>query len=454
MSTATERKAPATNAPPAPPEPPAPRRPERASFVLPLLAALVLGLAVGLSPELALLGLGVVVVGGALLLRVDWAAMVVVGAAVFEDYLADVSSVATKALAALLVASWLVRRARGVLHRGRWSAVNTAVVVFTAVLLAATSVHHNGSVGTDVVLRYVGFLVVLLVLVDVLRGPLGPERLAGVYVLSCVAAAVCGILTYAFAGETRVVGPVADPNDLAFHLLAAVPLVLVLRRTVRRRWRPAYDVGLALLLVAMVGTLSRGALVGLAVMVVFAAVTRLLSLRAVAGMAVLLVTGVGIALTVFPHAIDTSLEWKGNVAQQNVDERLDLWHAAIEMTQEHPVLGLGPGAFQLYHLDYGDPVTDSAEASLDVAHNTYLEASAELGIPGVLALTGIFLTAVVGAWRRWRRDRDPLAGGVVAGLVGCCVAALFVSEQYFLPLWLLCALAAAVAVRDRDPGVG
>ena len=117
-------------------------------------------------------------------------------------------------------------------------------------------------------LRYAGFLAVLFVLADALRGGLRPERLAQVYVAACAVAAVCGLLTFAVGADRRVGGPIGDPNDFAFFLLPAVALGLAVRRTTRRRW--PWDVATVVVLVAILGTLSRGALVGLAAMAVLA----------------------------------------------------------------------------------------------------------------------------------------------------------------------------------------
>ena len=43
--------------------------------------------------------------------------------------------------------------------------------------------------------------------------------------------------------------------------------------------------------------------------------------------------------------------------------------------------------------------------------------------------------------------RDPFSASVAAALVGTAFAASFVTEQYYLPLWLLCALAVGIESR-------
>ncbi len=405
-------------------------------------AAPVLGLLAGFAPVAALLGVIALVVVVALLLRVEWAALAVVGTAVFEDYLAPVDPRVMKALALLLVGSWMLRRCTGRLHDGGRSTVLACALAFVAVLLAATALHTNGQASIDVLLRYAGFLAVLAVLTDVMRAGLAPARVARVYVLSCTVASACGITEYIMGEDRRVGGPIGDPNDLAFFLLAALPLAFALRGSARRAW--VYDLAAGVILLAVLGTLSRGALVGIALIAVAALLMGLIRWKVALGFAALTVVGLLVVLTAFPQMIDTSLSQKGHVADQNVSERLDLWQSAGRMTLENPVLGLGPGAFSQQHRDFADSLPININHTLDVAHNTYLEVSSETGVVGLLVFLSILVTAYAGARSHWRRTGDPLGAAVCVALLGTAVAAAFVTEQYFLPLWLLAALGAAL----------
>ncbi|MDN4162847.1 O-antigen ligase family protein [Nocardioides abyssi] len=439
-------------------EAPATRPRAVATLLVPLLVAALGGLAVGYAPALAVVGGLVLVAGTALLLRLEWAVLAVVASAVFEDYIALVEPRATKLLAVVLVASWLVRRSRGPLRgphhllsgarsHGR-TAVLGATVALVVVLLASTALHANGGPGAAVLARWGGFIVVLLVLVDAMRGPLTPRAVASTYVLACAAASVCGLVTYLLGADRRVGGPIGDPNDMAFFLLAAVPLGVALRAGARRPW--IHDVAVVLTLAALLGTLSRGALLGLAAAVVVGLLIRLVTWKAVVGLVVVGATTVAVAVSVFPSLVETSIEQKGNIADRNVSERLDLWESAGRMTLDAPVLGHGPGAFSIEHRDYLDRLPDAVDHDLDVAHNTYLETSAELGLLGLAAWFALLGAGYLAARSGWVARRDRLAGAVGVALVGTAVAAVFVTEQYFLPLWLLCALGAGLA-RERLP---
>ena len=413
------------------------------ALLVPVVVAGGLGVLAGLAAWTMLvvvLGAGLATV---LLLRLELAALAVVAASVFEDYLVLVTPWASKGLAVLLIASWLLRRSWGRLHDGPRSAVVIAALAFLVMLLLAALVHNNGRPGLDILIRYIGFLAVLGVLVDTMRGGLAPERVARTYLWTCVAASVCGLATFALAVDRRVVGPIGDANDLAFFLVAAVPFALVLRGRSSRPW--IYDIALVVILAAILGTLSRGALVGLAAMLLVAVVARVIQLRTAALVLVSIVTAAAILVGAFPDLIRVSLARKAAVADQNVDERFDLWTAAGEMARESPVFGQGPGSFGLFHQDYLDRLPVDVTHRLDVAHNTYLEVLAELGFLGLITFLVMIVIAASGAWMQWRRSGDRLAGGVFVALVGTAVTATFVTEQYFLPLWLMAAMAGALA---------
>lgn len=415
------------------------------TLALPVAAAVLLGLAIGYAtPVVGLLLVGATALG-AMVLRLEWAVLVVVASAAFEDYLARVDPAAVKALGVLLVLAWLLRRCAGPLHEAGRSAVLEAAAGFTVALLVATVVHNNGAAGLEVVLRYAGFLVVLVVVADVLRGGLAPERLARVYVAACAVAAACGLLAYGAGADRRVGGPIGDPNDFAFFLLPAIALGLAVRAGAGRRW--PWDLATVLLVVAVLGTLSRGALLGLVAMGVLALAAGMVRLRTALGIGVVVGGAVLAVVAVVPGLVTTSLEQKGVVADQNVSERLDLWAAAGRMTLEHPLVGMGPGAFSLHHDDYTSGLPADVNHPLDVAHNTWLEVSSELGVLGLAAFLALLAVAFATAWGAWRRRHDPLAAAVATALAGSAVTATFVTEQYYLPLWLLCGLAVGVGAR-------
>ncbi len=113
----------------------------------------------------------------------------------------------------------------------------------------------------------------MLVLADCLCGPLAPRRAARAYVLACVAASLCGIVTAVLSDRHRVVGPVTNVDTLAFFLIAALPLVGTVRTRVEQPVWPVWAC-FGVLLAAGVGTQSRAALVALVAMILLAVAHR------------------------------------------------------------------------------------------------------------------------------------------------------------------------------------
>ena len=272
------------------------------------------------------------------------------------------------------------------------------------------------------------------------------RRVLVVFVTSCAAAGVIGLIGFV-NGAPRVSGPLGDPNDFAFFMVGALPLALVLRRSARRPF--LWDAAAVVIAAATLGTLSRGAIAAIAAMIVYAVLAGVLRARVVGAILAALVVLFAVLAVTDAKVIETSLQQKSSVASKNVDERLVRWRVTAEMTIDYPLLGIGPGGFKADYADYIDPSEIDVLHPLDVAHETYLEISAELGLVGMGTFLAMLALGYVGARRRSRLplEHDPqvaLAGGICAALIATTVAAVFLTEQYYLPLWMFAACGAAV----------
>lgn len=414
--------------------PPATRSRGLLAFGLPLPVAAAAGLATGLAPSLTLVVAGALVSALVLMSRLEWAALAVIGSAVFADYLAVVSPWATQWLAGVLVAAWLVRwRSHGRLHLLGLRRVLLPGGLFLLVVALAYAAHPHGRPGLTVWATYAGLVVVMLVLADCLCGPLAPRRAARSYVLSCVLAAGCGLVTAVLDERHRVMGPVADPDKLAFFLLAAVPLV----GTVRTRGRqPVWWVwaSLAVLMSAGVGTRSGAALVALIAMVAVAVAAGLLSLRHAGALLAVVTTAAALVLAIVPLWVGQAINDPQRYAGTDPIGRLDVSLATLGEIAASPLLGLGPGA-----------------AHGAAAHGTLLHAAAELGLLGVVALYSVWLVPARAARRRWLRDRSPLTAATLLAMTGLLTGSLLVPGQFLLPLWLLAAMTLALGL-PAPPG--
>ena len=125
-----------------------------------------------------------------------------------------------------------------------------------------------------------------------------------------------------------------------------------------------------------------------------------------------------------------------DVGDQN---RMDLWNKAIATFTSHPVLGIGPGQFVNYTEDVG-----FWGFKLN-AHNSYLQALAEMGVVGSLPLFG--LLGLV-AWRTYKHAHDTLDPvaiaiwvAIFAGLLHNVVESTLYSLHFQILFWSLAAIA-------------
>ena len=132
------------------------------------------------------------------------------------------------------------------------------------------------------------------------------------------------------------------------------------------------------------------------------------------------------------------------MAQENVSTRFGAWSAAARLASDHPLLGVGPGNFQFHYNDLtGQPL---GTLTLTVAHNALLDVGAELGLVAMALLALYLILAFVRLSSAIQLGYgDPgFVRALRISLTIAIVSAMFLSEQYFLPFWLIGGLAAAI----------
>ncbi|MCB1069045.1 MAG: O-antigen ligase family protein [Kiritimatiellae bacterium] len=109
------------------------------------------------------------------------------------------------------------------------------------------------------------------------------------------------------------------------------------------------------------------------------------------------------------------------------DVRLQLWQDTLDLIQDHPVLGSGPGSFRFAYHDYQHVMKNYLDP--EFAHNEYLHFTAELGGVGITLAALAWGVLMIALTRRfWKADRDRdrvLLGGGLAALAGTLAHAAF-----------------------------
>jgi O-antigen ligase len=370
----------------------------------------------------------------------------------FKGYLpgnAGISS-SEKALGVLAFASWAIA---SLVHRERPRLCLPMVALAALVVWAFVSAAAAGGTPGHILNagRYLMFAVLFfLVFQEASRSRADLERIADVAVIAATIAAGIGLLQYVARGTGRAAGPLAGADDFAFLLAAVLPLALWRAATATTALRRLVALAAATVIAAAIAsTLSRGAAVGLLVAALWLVAARRVPLGSVRTLAVL----VGVALVAVgawgTGLIGSTGPTRTAVEAANSASRLHYWQIAVAEFRYSPVLGVGPGDYETYFPAFGPPY--DLLRGIQTTHNTYLNILAELGLPGLL----LFLGFVALAWRELNSPQSmagrtrPLQTAIGAGLVAVVVASSVLTEQFYPPIWLLAALAAALPLGAR-----
>lgn len=236
------------------------------------------------------------------------------------------------------------------------------------------------------------------------------------------------------------IGIFANPNDLAYHLVIGVAMVLAASSSATSRLhKVAWWTLLAPILYGILLTQSRGGMFAACVVVLFWA------LRAVKRAPLILGAACVVAAVVF---ISPNNPWSRRTQEAtaygediSARGRIDAWRTGLNIAKERPMTGVGAGAFMIAWPEFAPG--DAGEVRTQ--HNTFVQLLSELGIPALLLFIGAILGAVLGMRRAARINSplQPFVRGVEGGLAGFVVCSIFGGIAFTWPIYLLLGLAFA-----------
>ncbi|HEY7181459.1 MAG TPA: O-antigen ligase family protein [Blastocatellia bacterium] len=325
------------------------------------------------------------------------------------------------------------------------------VMLFLAVLFTpiAASPGDSAAALSDVFIKTVIIFILIIGLVNT------RERLQAMIKLTTFCGtwlAVFAIKNYATGNLTMkgdrieglVGGMFGNPNDLAAAFNLLIPLAVALALMNAGGARLLYAACALLMSGGTLVTFSRAGFITLA------AVSGVMLWKFGRGsrssVAIATLIAAVLLFSVFSGAYRSRLS---TILDPDADEsgsaqqRIELLKRGLSLSLGHPIIGLGIGNFHIYSI------------SEMVAHNGYLETSAELGTIGLLAYLVVILAPLVGLNRiemqtiksRAGGDLDAkyLSVGLQAALIAYAINSFFLSIQY---LWYLYYAAGfAVALR-------
>ena len=267
-----------------------------------------------------------------------------------------------------------------------------------------------------------------------------------------------GVFTVLTGGNFRVYGPpgsyLGANNAIGVAVIAVLPLTGYLVLNTANRW-VARAVGFAGLLSVMsvLGSFSRGALLGLIVMSLYLVFRW--SRRKGAILAVVLCVGVAAAAFMPSHwyaRMGTILQYEEDRSAQG---RLNSWKFAYDLAVDRPLTG--GGFYVFYNPDAR--ATYAPGTRFRAAHSIVFQVLGEHGFVGL----GLFLMLLYLAWSKAGRVRGQtrniarlrwafdLSSMLQASLVGYFAAGLFLDVAYFDLLYVILGLVVAMsAVVSRE----
>ncbi|HJZ86472.1 MAG TPA: O-antigen ligase family protein [Polyangia bacterium] len=249
----------------------------------------------------------------------------------------------------------------------------------------------------------------------------------------CERAGVLGTST--IGGRVRYIGVLEDPNFLALTIGCGLPFAFALAE--RKRSPPRRILlwlALVLCMLCAIVTKSRGG------QIVFLVVIGTYLIKRYGPRGLLLGALLALPLLLFGGR-------SGEEAESSTLERLECWFEGMTMVRDYPIVGVGAGQFLEHHYQ--------------AAHNSYIQAPAELGLPGMVWWSSVlYLSAKIPVQALRRYASEPRAAAartwamaLLASLAGLVVGIMFLSFCYHYVLWIYVGLAGAFhgVLRTHDP---
>jgi putative inorganic carbon (HCO3(-)) transporter len=425
--------------------------------------AIILGLLAGLQPKFAVAAIFGITFAVIALTNLNAGVCIFATVWYFSEVISSIP--AAKMMGIVLVGSWLaivtVGRLRGrqIFEDNRFLYLLGVFIVWAGA--SALWAEHAGPAVTAVT-RYAPNALLFPIFYAAVRERDDALKIVGAMIIGALLGAAFGVVNPSFGEDPgRLSGALGNANATAASMVVTLVLLGGLAGALRDRpWtRGVVILALPLPLVFLFMTASRGGLIGLIVVLVAATVMAGRWRKLMVAIIAMVVVGavVYFAALAPPSATERVTHPEGGTG------RSDIWKVGWRLVEAHPINGVGAGNFvtstRLFLLKPGlierdDFILDTPK----VAHNTYLQLAAELGIVGL----GLFLAAVVWvlvfaarAARQFTRAGDigmsVMAKAVFIALLGYLAGAFFDAREYASDLWLLMALAPALlAVAHRE----
>jgi O-antigen ligase len=295
------------------------------------------------------------------------------------------------------------------------------------------------------------------------------RRLSAAIAVAAGALAITALLSY--SGGRAAVQSSYDTNDLAYVMVAALPIGYGLGMTSKGLRRTVWLALCAALVITTILTGSRGGAIGLGAVVLCLLTTSATRPRRQNGkthlgrVLVALVVLALVAVLSWPMLPEETRERFATFSdlgsdynmQSGHDSRIDIWERSMKSLLGRPI-GFGWGAFGVVDMSTG--------GQFRAAHNSEVQIAVELGFLGLflylrmywLSWTALGRLVELGRAPGAEASRDAVERGIMAAnlrvsLIGNFSAGFFLSQAYSNIIWLLFGLIAGMAIVALPPKV-
>ena len=241
----------------------------------------------------------------------------------------------------------------------------------------------------------------------------------------------------------RQTGLIGDPNFSALFSVSFFPPLYAIYIEEKRRGRKLLlGIMLVNLLILFLVAYSRGAIVAVAIMLLITLfLKRVFKFRHYAMLFALLITWWSFADESGIMRIMELFDYK-YYSEYTMIDRVEAAISGVNMFLGHPFFGVGYGEFRNLSINYSLGIYSNFDTRM-VAHNSYIEMFAELGILGgipfvlIMYRSGKRYLKILKAKTSTNRTFNNIIFSLFLGWMGFMIGQVFLSAQVKKQLWLI-----------------
>ena len=334
-----------------------------------------------------------------------------------------------------------------------YSPISVSMIVLFIVMMISITYAADKKIAFSESSRFITYIILFFIIKYECFEEYAIEGMIKAYVSTSVILSLAGLVQY-FTGygsqakfenfsyaKVKINVTLDNPNNLAaFMVLAFFPTLMLFLQEKNKRKKGILGCCSALILISIFLTFSRNALIG----ILIGSVTLVL-LHSVKMVFPLI--GVG-AVSLFIPQITQRLSALFDPVQNQ--SRLYLWHIAVKMIKDHPILGVGNGNYVSRYDEYVAKYPEYAFYGYTKypCHNSYLKVFSELGIIGIVSFLSVIIIVLVRMKKIISSTNEIKYKYYFQGILASFVAFLFMNladNLFFVPktttyFWILFAI--------------